>query len=146
MNYNLKNPVLVEGSLEHCSVDLKLPRDLLHQTKLEMKRAAITLKDVYLAPVKPSNHAMKINASFSCNIFIVLNCVYEDFTPSSLVSRINSEFKKVFPDHKLATLKNDAIKLHLMPGQKVFTPNKEILNWLLPDFAANILTQNEVNI
>ena len=146
MTYNLKNPLLVEGLLGDCTVDLQLPRELLQQMKLELKRAAITLKDIQLDPAKPSVHAMQINADYSCNIFIAINCVHEQFTAQTFADRLNTEFKKIFPKHTLISLGQDNLKLNLLAGQKMFTPNHELLQWLLPDFANEILTYKQVKL
>ena len=66
------------------------------------------------------------------------------FTPGDLVRRLNDVYKKIFPEHELASLEGNAVALHLMEGQKVFTVASDILAWLLPDNVQRIMLTAEV--
>ncbi len=128
--YDLNNPLLVAASLSGSWIDLQLPRDLLHQMKGETKTPSLTLKDVHLAPPKPED--LKIRGNFDFTLFIGVN-FDTSFTPAQFVKSFNEAFNKFIPKHPLFTLQDSRLQLNLMKGQRLFTPNSDLMRWLAPD-------------
>ena len=143
MAFNLKNSLLVEASLREGCADLKLPRELVHQMRAELKQPSICLRDIKLEPIKPGNQILGLKGELSCDIFIVLN-MDKKFTPRDFVARLNDVYKKIFLDHELASLEGNAVALHLMEGQNVFAVESDVFAWLLPDNVRRIMLTAEV--